>query len=56
MRRIDLMCEKYPNNTVKDIKETRLSRCATIPIPCHLECEKCWTKKELTENEIKENL
>lgn len=62
MRRIDLMYEKYPNNTVKSIKETMLKRCVKgfikgiiVPNPCNIKCEECWSK-ELTEEEIKQNL
>lgn len=61
MRRIDLMYETYSDYVVKDIKTTILSRCvsgyikgATVPVPCQLECEKCWNK-ELTEREIRMN-
>jgi hypothetical protein len=52
MRRIDLLYEKYNDYTCKEVKETMLNRCVTgyikgaiVPVPCNIECEKCWNQE-----------
>lgn len=62
MRRIDILFEKFSNQTVSTIKNIAykncvydMLKCSDKPRYCKLECEKCWNK-EASYLEIKNNL